>query len=69
MFDPNPHAIKEQIDKLLSKQPGGWKMSVEDAKLLVNQRKWAEEEGSNGWIFWNAVYTELEALRQKGLNQ
>jgi hypothetical protein len=65
MFDPNPNAVQMALKSLLGVQPGGGRQSIDDAMLIVNDYKWQYTHTDNGWIFWDAVYRELETLRKE----
>ena len=66
MFDPNPKSIQLAIDSLLGVQPGGGKRTIEDALLIVSDYKHGYSVGENGYIFWDAVYSALQALYKEG---
>lgn len=63
VFNPNPKAVKEEADKLLAKDRGGGYPTIDDACLVAFNKKWQHEQGSNGFLFWEAVYQHLNLNR------
>lgn len=57
-FIPNDVAIKKAVIAL-KQQPGGGVRTPDDMAMIVFNNRHLNDEGSNGWVFWQAVYNYI----------
>jgi hypothetical protein len=64
MFEPNPIAVANAVERLTMIKPGGYRDTLDDACFFAWDQAFSYDMTENGYIFWRAVYDILDQRRR-----